>query len=109
MDPIASAGLTLVGVIVVIGVGLLVLAGANTERVGLGLRALVRTLGDETFANQVKPLLTPPPPQEQKPPKPSGAPLRLLTLLQRECRLLDFLLEDIHPYHTSPLSPAHRT
>jgi hypothetical protein len=29
------------------------------------------------------------------PPRPSGAPLRLLTLLQREGRLLDFLMEDI--------------
>jgi hypothetical protein len=35
-------------------------------------------------------LLEPP-----KPPKPSGEPLRLLTLLQREGRLLDFLLEDV--------------
>ena len=34
----------------------------------------------------------PPPP---KPAKPSGAPLRMLALLQREGRLLDFLMEDI--------------
>ena len=37
-------------------------------------------------------LLTPPPPS---PPKQSGEPLRLLTLLQRNGRLLDFLLEDV--------------
>src|SRR5262249_22505509 len=35
----------------------------------------------------------PPPPPE--PPKRSAEPLRLLALLQREGRLLDFLLEDI--------------
>src|SRR5262245_5534402 len=33
--------------------------------------------------------------EEKKPAKPSGAPLRLLALLQREGRLLDFLMEDI--------------
>jgi len=35
------------------------------------------------------------PPAPPKPAKPSGAPLRMLTLLQREGRLVDFLLEDI--------------
>lgn len=35
------------------------------------------------------------PAEPPKPPKPSGAPLRMLTLLQREGRLVDFLLEDI--------------
>jgi hypothetical protein len=34
-------------------------------------------------------------PEPPKPAKPSGAPLRMLTLLQREGRLLDFLMEDI--------------
>ncbi len=36
-----------------------------------------------------------PKPEPPKPIKPSGAPLRMLTLLQREGRLLDFLMEDI--------------
>jgi Domain of unknown function (DUF2760) len=34
-------------------------------------------------------------PEPPKPTKPSGAPLRMLALLQREGRLLDFLMEDI--------------
>ncbi len=34
-------------------------------------------------------------PEPPKPVKPSGAPLRMLALLQREGRLLDFLMEDI--------------
>jgi hypothetical protein len=33
--------------------------------------------------------------EEKKPTRPSGAPLRLLALLQREGRLVDFLMEDI--------------
>jgi hypothetical protein len=35
------------------------------------------------------------PAEPPKPTKPSGAPLRMLVVLQREGRLLDFLMEDI--------------
>ncbi len=35
-----------------------------------------------------------PPAPPPAPPKPSGEPLRLLTILQSEARLLDFLMED---------------
>ncbi|HYH65894.1 MAG TPA: DUF2760 domain-containing protein [Urbifossiella sp.] len=35
------------------------------------------------------------PPAPAAPPKPSGAPLRMLAVLQAEARLVDFLLEDI--------------
>jgi hypothetical protein len=48
---------------------------------------------DPAFAARVEELLAPPKPPE--PPKPSGEPLRLLALLQREGRLLDFLVENI--------------
>lgn len=34
-------------------------------------------------------------PEPPKPVKPSGAPLRMLALLQAEARLVDFLLEDL--------------
>jgi hypothetical protein len=47
------------------------------------------------------------------PPKPSGAPLRLLALLQREGRLLDFLMEDVQHYTDAQIGAAvrdiHRT
>jgi hypothetical protein len=47
------------------------------------------------------------------PPKPSGAPLRLLGLLQREGRLLDFLMEDVQAYNDAQIGAAvrdiHRT
>lgn len=48
-----------------------------------------------------------------EPPKPSGAPLRLLALLQREGRLLDFLMEDVQAYNDAQIGAAvrdiHRT
>ena len=48
-----------------------------------------------------------------EPPKPSGAPLRLLALLQREGRLLDFLMEDVQAYSDAQIGSAvrdiHRT
>ena len=43
-----------------------------------------------------------------EPPKPSGAPLRLLALLQREGRLLDFLMEDVQPYTDAQIGAAVR-
>ena len=54
------------------------------ERVGK------KVAGDAAFAAKVEQLLVPPPP-----PKPSGEPVRLLAILQREARLLDFLMEDV--------------
>jgi hypothetical protein len=42
------------------------------------------------------------------PKKPSGAPLRLLALLQRDGRLLDFLLEDISTYDDAQVGAAVR-
>src|SRR5262249_22286272 len=58
------------------------------------LKCLGRTLRDPQFAAKVEPLLGAPPPPP-KPAKPSGAPLRMLAVLQRDGRLLDFLTEDI--------------
>lgn len=48
----------------------------------------------------------PPPPLEDK--KPGGEPLRLLTLLQRDARLLDFLMEDISAYSDAQVGAAVR-
>ena len=84
------AGVALVGLLV-----LLALGGGSLARLGLAWQAFRRVLGEPAFADKVRPLVLPPPPEEQKPPKLSGEPLRLLALLQREGRLLDFLLEDV--------------
>ncbi len=88
--------LVTVAVIVVLRVALLlILAGGNVGRIWLTVRASFRTLRDAAFAAKVQELLD----GEAKPagpPKPSGAPLRLLALLQRgDGRFLDFVLEDV--------------
>jgi hypothetical protein len=72
--------------------GLMTIIGGS--RTGLALKALGRTLSDKLFAEKVKPLLGAPA-EVPKPVKPDGKPLRMLALLQREGRLLDFLMEDI--------------
>ena len=72
---------------------LLAVGGGGLSRFGLAWTAFRRTMADPAFAGKVQDLITPPPPPP--PPKKSGDALRLLTLLQRKGRLLDFLLEDI--------------
>jgi hypothetical protein len=95
MEPYQIVLLTLAAVVVLKLLFLLALGGGSLARLGLAFQAFRKTLGDAGFAEKVKPILHPPPPEPAKPPRLSGEPLRLLTLLQREGRLLDFLLEDI--------------
>jgi hypothetical protein len=86
----------------------LLAAGGDLRRVRLAVRSEWRVLRDPGFAAQVEPLFTPPAPKEEAPTKPSGAPLRLLSLLQREGRLVDFLLEDIQSYSDAQVGAAVR-
>ncbi|MCI0377940.1 MAG: DUF2760 domain-containing protein [Gemmataceae bacterium] len=58
-----------------------------------GRRIARRWLRDPEFAAKVDELNQPPKPPE--PRKPNPEPVRILTLLQREGRLFDFLMEDI--------------
>lgn len=99
--------LTIVGVIAVRWIVVFLLAGGDTRRMGLAIRSSWRVLRDPAFAAQVQPLVTPPP-KEEKPAKPSGAPLRVLALLQREGRLVDFLLEHIQEYPDNQIGAAVR-
>src|SRR5262245_43988861 len=71
----------------------------------LACRAVLRVLRDAELAGKVAKLLTPPPPG---PIKPSGEAVRLFALLQREGRLLDFLLEDIQAYSNDQIGAAVR-
>ena len=87
--------LTLAAVVVVKLLVLLVAGRGSLARLGLACQAFFKIMGDAVTAEKVRPILTPPPPAPAKPPKLSGEPLRLLALLQREGRLLDFLIEDI--------------
>jgi hypothetical protein len=87
--------LTLAAVAVLVVLGLFALGGM--ARVGLAWQAFRKIMGDPVLAEKVRPLIHPPPPEPAKPPKLSGEPLRLLAILQRDSRLLDFLLEDLPP------------
>src|SRR6266851_3656173 len=101
--------IVIITLLVVLAAYLLVLflaAKGNVRRIGLALRCELRILRDPSFAAKVEALLAPPKPEA--PPKPSGAPLRLLALLQREGRLLDFLLEDIQDYPDAQIGAAVR-
>lgn len=100
--------LATIGAVLLIRMGLaILLAGGDTRRVGLAIRSSWRTLREPEFAGKVQELLQPPPPKEEK-TKPSGVPLRMLGLLQRDGRLLDFLLEDIQSYTDEQVGSAVR-
>jgi len=63
-----------------------------------GLAIAGRARQDAAFGTKLKALLGGAdlkPVEPPKPTKPSGAPLRMLVLLQAEARLVDFLMEDI--------------
>lgn len=66
-----------------------------------------RYLTDAKFQEAVEKALTPPPPPP--PPKPSPEPLLLLTLMQREGRLIDFLLENVDGADNETLGAGVRT
>lgn len=54
------------------------------------------------------PAAPPPAPPKVEKPKPNAEPIRMLALLQREGRLLDFLLEDIAAYTDDQVGAAVR-
>jgi hypothetical protein len=86
----------------------LILAGGDVGRIGLTMSASLRMLRDPAFAEKVRALLAPPPELPKGPPKPSGVPLRMLGLLQREGRLLDFLTENIQSYGDADIGAGVR-
>ncbi len=100
MDP-ASIG---IGFIIGLFVGLILMflyVGGPAGAVGgLGkLLAIARQAkADPAFATKLQAIQTGAeikPAEPPKPLKPSGAPLRMLALLQAEARLVDFLMEEI--------------
>ena len=91
----AGVALALVGIVYF-------LKAKGDERFNESRRIADRWLADGAFAEKVNKILKP------DPPKPSGEPLRLLALLQREGRLLDFLLEDIDNYANEQIGVAVR-
>lgn len=70
------------------------------NRFWLALRAFWFTLTQPEFAARVEPLF--------EPPAPAGTDLRVLALLQRDGRLIDFLQEEIDPYTDAQIGSAVR-
>jgi hypothetical protein len=84
----------LVTLAVITGLKLLyLLATGGFNRMGLAITAFNRVRADAEFARKVQEVITPPPPPP--PPKPTGEVVRILAVLQRESRLIDFLMENI--------------
>jgi hypothetical protein len=99
---------TLAGCLALLLAYLLIMSGGRISRIPLAARCELKALRDPSFREKVEPLLGPAKAKPATPPKPSGAPLRLLALLQREGRLLDFLLEDIQTYPDADVGAAVR-
>lgn len=98
------AFLSILGTLVVVGGALFFAASFDSRRLALGFRVL----RDDALAIKVEAFLHPPPPPPPAPVKPDGRPVRLLALLQREGRLLDFLLEDIQGLPDAQIGAAVR-
>ncbi|MFQ3591595.1 MAG: DUF2760 domain-containing protein [Gemmataceae bacterium] len=90
-----TAIVTLVAVAVLKLLVLFVASGGDLSRYSLAIQAFFATLGNAEKAAKVASIVNPPPPEPSKPPRLPSEPIRLLALLQREGRLVDFLLEDI--------------
>ena len=102
-QPLVVALLSILGTLIVGGLVIFLVMGSNA---GLAFQALGRLRRDAQFRDKLAALLAPP--KEAGPPKPSGEPLRILALLQRDGRLLDFLLEDIQAYPDAQIGAAVR-
>src|SRR5437870_4170873 len=88
-DPIIVVLITLGALVVLAFLFLALVTGGQFSRVGLAWKALKEGA-------------------EEKPTKPSGEPVRLLTVLQRDGRLIDFLLEEIEGLSDEQIGSAVR-
>lgn len=88
-------------------------------RLGLAFKLFFRVLSDPALADRVRPLMdgaaapaaapAPTAPVVAAPPKPARSEaLTLLSVLQREARLVDFLKEDISSYADAQIGAAVR-
>jgi hypothetical protein len=80
------------------------LAGQFGGKAGmdLGKKVASKASTDPAFAKKLDELFNPPP------PKPSGEPIRLLGALQRDARLLDFLMENLSTYDDQQIGASVR-
>lgn len=97
------------GLVVGVALAYFLISGKAVAKFGgksgyeLALRVAQKAGADPAFALKLEQLFVPPPP-----PKPSGEPVRLLGILQRESRLLDFLMETIQPYSDDQIGASVR-
>ena len=87
----------------VAGYYLPVLKAGGKSFYDLGLKVARKASTDAAFAVRVGQLFVPPPP-----PKPSAEGVRILGILQREARLLDFLMENIQAYTDDQIGASVR-
>jgi Domain of unknown function (DUF2760) len=104
-DLILTVGVTAVFTLIVVSFVLRAAAGWDTDKIKVAWRALRRAASDEDFAARLRTLVQPAQTEEKH---PSGEPLRLLALLQREGRLVDFLMEDVQGYPDAQIGAAVR-
>lgn len=107
-DRFLWALLAAVGLLVIEALCLFAAAAGDLSRLALACRAFWRTVRDQPFAAKMQALLAPEETKAPGPLRPSGVPLRMLAVLQREGRLLDFLLEDIQAYPDAQVGAAVR-
>jgi hypothetical protein len=105
-DRILVIVISVVVLLVLEAIVVIVAAGGDFGKLGLAWRAMRRAVRDPDFGTKLATMLEPA--AAQAPARPSGVPLRLLALLQREGRLLDFLMEDIQSYPDAQIGAAVR-
>ena len=91
--------------------GILVVKAGSPGGVFEGLGVAAKAKRDPAFAAKLQAILAGAelkPVEPPKPAKPSGAPLRMLALLQAEARLVDFLMEDITGAEDAQIGQAVR-
>ncbi len=102
-----AIGGTLAVVAVLLAVARYIQVGGDFAKHRKAQEIAQRWLTDTKFQEAVDKALNPPPPPP--PPKPSAEPLLLLTLMQREGRLVDFLLENVDAADNETLGAGVRT
>jgi Domain of unknown function (DUF2760) len=107
-QPYAVAVVTVLVVFGILLLMLLLFSGGDMGRIGVAGRGFWRSLRDREFADKIAGILVPAMAKPAAPVKLSGVPLRFLALLQREGRLVDFLLEDVQAYPDAQIGAAVR-
>lgn len=102
-----AIGGTLAAVAVLLAIARYIQVGGDFAKHRKAQEIARRWQTDAKFQAAVELALNPPPPPP--PPKPSAEPLLLLALMQREGRLIDFLLEDVSGAPDEALGAGVRT